>query len=328
MLIFSDLHLREDSEDVVFGEVLPGILAAAYEREEKVIACLGDVLHFRNRVIVRLMNALRDELRGWVDLGMQVIILPGNHDQVDLEGRNALEHLDDLHHVSVYTEPRMDDHGLWIPYRKNHDHILSALNLAQGNKRHVLFMHHGVRGAWMNDHIQNTTGLSVEAFKYFRTVLCGHYHKRHQVGPVSYIGSPYQTKADESGQDKGYAIWDGTKLEYVTTHWGKRYHRFDLKPGQELDLSAVAERDEVRVTTAAGIDPDAIGKVLAMAGIARHTVTPAVQVTEQRLDVDGDASMAQYAEAYVALQNEGADKHGAPTLDPKKLMSTFAEITQ
>lgn len=327
MLLFSDLHLREESEDTVFEEVLPGILQAALDRNEKVIACLGDVLHFRHRVVVRLMNRLRDELRRWGSQGIEVIILPGNHDQIDYQGRNALEHLDDLKNVSVYTEPQWDEHGLWIPYRKRNEDIEAALRISshafprRGVPPMVAFMHCGVRDAWMNDNIQDSEGLPASVFQTFNRVLCGHYHKHQDVGgKISYIGSPYQTKADEAGQNKGYAIWDGQNLEYVMTHWGKRYHRFELKSGQELDLSGVDPKDEVRVTTAAGVDPDAIGKALAKAGIERHTVTPAVQVSEQRLDVGDGASMAEYAVAYVSQQET--------SLDSDKLMGVFTELSQ
>ena len=68
MIIFSDLHLREDSAKVCFEEVLPGVLNAAIERGDNVIACLGDVFHFRYTVSVKLLNGLRDELRRWHDV--------------------------------------------------------------------------------------------------------------------------------------------------------------------------------------------------------------------------------------------------------------------
>ena len=107
MLIFSDLHLRDESADLVLGTILPGILKAAHEHQEKVIACLGDVLHFRYRVPAPLLNGLRDWCLKCVEEGMELIFLPGNHDQYDLEGRNALEPLGSIPGVTVHTHPTL-----------------------------------------------------------------------------------------------------------------------------------------------------------------------------------------------------------------------------
>ena len=49
-------------------------------------------------------------------------------------------------------------------------------------------------------------------------------------------------------------------------------------------------------------------------------MTPAVQISEQRLDVEDGATMTEYAEAYVAQQQTG--------LDPEKLMGVFGELVQ
>jgi len=330
MIVFSDVHLREESADVVLGEVLPGLRQAALQhgrdpggRHEAV--CLGDFFHFRYKVDARIQNLVADELRAWAEADIHLRVLPGNHDQYDVAGRNALELFDEIRLVDVYTQPCVDGDGVWIPFRRSPEDILTALQSLPRNVnlngKLVLWMHHGVRGAWANDNIQNKEGLDPNRFSEFHAVLCGHYHKRQTIGRVSYIGSPYQTRADESGQAKGYCTWDGENLQYLDTIWGPRFHRIELKDGEALDLSGVAPRDEVRVKT---VGPGAerraeeLGKQLAASGIERHTVTPEVEPMEQRLDVDQSATVEDYARAYVA-------EFGGE-LDHDRLVAVFKDL--
>jgi len=322
VIVFSDLHLREDSENIVFNEVLPGILEAALMDPDKRVAFLGDWWHIRYTVSVRLFNRVRDELNEWCRLGVKVFLLPGNHDQVDYEGRNALEALGDLDGVEVFTNPCVNEWGLWIPYRVRNEDIKDALSLWDSmNAQPIVWMHHGVNGSLMNDHKRNTEGVPTDTFRSFHKVFCGHYHKRQELGNVTYIGSPWQTKADEAGQPKGYGIWDANTMtmKFVDTQWGPRFHTIELQPGEKLDLSGVRPNDEVRVTTAPGVDASKIGKQLLKAGVA-HVVTPQVEAEEARLDVDANASMKEYAQAYVnQIAPEGLNK--------ERLMSAFEELT-
>ncbi len=323
MLIFSDLHLRDESAELVLGTILPAIRQEALDRGEMVIACLGDALHFRYRVPAPLLNGFCDWCLQVVADGTELIFLPGNHDQYELGGRNALEPLASIPGVTVHTEPTLDAHGLWIPYRKDPEDILAVLQQHGGGAR-TAYMHHDVKGAWMNDNMRNREGLPPEAFQAFVTVICGHYHRYHSVGNATYVGSPYQTKADESGQDKGFATWTSREiasppeLRFHPQKWGKRYHRIRLEKDEVPDFSGVCPGDDVRVTTAVGVDPTVIGRNLKAMGVETHAVTPDVVAAEQRLDVDEDATLNHYAEAYV--HQVGGD------LSTTRLMEVYEEV--
>lgn len=323
MICLADIHLREETERLILEQVLPESAKAAVEEGSKELSLLGDVLHIRYKIDVRLQNNLIDVVKYIAhDLGVYVRFLPGNHDQYDVVGRNALEPLNEIDGVEVYTHPVWDKDGLWIPYRKHPADILEAVALPDPWKRKkpVAFMHHGIRGAMMNDHWTDEDGVAPDVFQKFAAVLLGHYHKRQTIGVCHYIGSPYQTKADESGQAKGYAIWDGQRLQYVDTYWGKRYHRFVLEQGDQLDLRDIRPGDDVRVRTKSGVDPDEVGSILNKAGIENNVVTPDVEAVQARLNVPENADLNRFALAYVEAQ----DTH----LDKERLMQVFAELSR
>lgn len=324
MILFSDVHLDEDSKDVVLNDVLPGVFRAAQDRGDRHIGMLGDFWHIRYKVSVKLQNAVRDEIRRWVSHGLKVYILPGNHDQIDIHGRHAMEVFEDIPNVQVFTQPGWNEWGLWVPYRKRPEEIVRAMQLTspwkKGRPPSVLFLHQGILNSWMNDHIQDVEGLPLEMFSGWQRVLMGHYHLRQTIGHASYIGSPWQVTAHEAGQDKGYAVWDGKNLEYVTTRWGPRFHKIRVEAGQEvIDTSDIAPGDDVRIDASVGVNLDKLHKVLESTGAA-HTVTPEINVNEARLEVKPGSGLREYAMAYVEAMDSD--------LDPNRLMKIYEGVVR
>ena len=322
MILFSDLHLREESADICLN-VLRGIRAEAVARGIVEIGFLGDFWHVRYVVPVRLLNMVKDEFHAWGRAGLRLHCLVGNHDQVDVNGRNALEVFDTFDHVSVYTQPCVNEWGLWIPYRVNEGDVREALAHGQMAKAEVIFAHLPLRGALMNSLIENTDGLEPEMFDGFRRVFLGHYHKRQALGrklTCQYIGSPWQTRADEAGQEKGFAIWDGEDLELIDRVWGPQYRRFELMPGDRVELD-VRPEDRVRVKVANETEAARVAAELARQGIRNAIVEPAaVNGTVPRLALGAGASFEAYARAYVNAEHK--------ELEPATLMRVFEELTQ
>lgn len=325
MILFSDVHLRAESAEVVLGEVLPGIRAACVAAGEKQAACLGDFLHFRYRVDARILNGVLDEFRLWQAQGINLHLLPGNHDQYEINGRNALEVFGELPLVTVYTEPTWTQWGYWLPYRKERQALAQALDTtAPTGMPRILFAHVPVMGAYMNDNMHDTEGVPRDWLKGWTQVFLGHYHRRQNLSErICYVGSPYQTRADESNQVKGYARWryNNQPVEWFNADWGPKYHRLRVEAGQQVDLRGVQPRDEVRVrVTGPGAERAAEHVYKTMAGVGlRGTVTPELEHAAARLSVADGEGLAAYVRAYVDAQPEG--------LPVGRVLEVFREIT-
>lgn len=319
MIIAADIHLREESADTVFTSVLPGLFEATRLDSDNLLVILGDFWHVRYRVSVRLQNLFMEFLEKLNAENIKVILLPGNHDQINPKGENALQVFQKMPNVMVYSEPTLDRWGLWIPYRKNLEEIKEALS-AKPRTTRTVFMHHGVRGALMNGNIRDNDGLELSEFENSDHILCGHYHMRQKLGPVHYIGSPYQTRADEAGQAKGYARWNGKSLTYIDTKWGKRYHRYVVKEVDTFTPDEINFDDELRIQVNSAKEAELLGKKLIAAGYKNVVVTPKQSASQKRLEVNEAASLSEYAIAFVNAQDTYLDK--------KELLNTYKEITR
>lgn len=329
MILFGDVHLREQSAGVVLGEVLPGLREACLQEREQMAVCLGDFFHFRYQIDARVLNGVLDEFRRWHEAGLALSLLPGNHDQYQVDGRNALEVFSELDNVEVYTEPQWTAAGLWVPYRKSNEAIRDALNLKKPTyAANCVFAHVPVAGAQMNDHLVDTDGIPADWFAGFDRVFCGHYHKRQMLAGkrIIYVGSPWQTRADEAGQPKGYAVLDCSNgaLQWRDTFWGPRHHRMTVKAGEFPDLSGVRERDKVQVKVegkGAENHAERLAQQIAQVGGDRFqaVVMPETEHVEARLAVQDGADLTQYVRAYVEQQGGSFDRVA--------LLRSFTEIT-
>lgn len=314
-IVFSDLHLKPGSESVVFDYVLPGIAEAARQQKCDHVLFLGDWYTLRYQVSLNLQNRCLDFFRA--ENGITWHILAGNHDQYDTTGRNALEVFDELPNVKVYTEPTKTDFGFFVPYRLDHDEIKQLL---ANDDSEIAYLHTGIVGALQNSRITCERGVNPSVLDKYNLVLSGHYHKRQTLGSrnhVHYVGSPYETRADESGDPKGYGILDTNSVEWrwVNANWGPKHYR--VKPDQ-LDVSSLKKGDVVRVEIESEREIEALSQPLRSLGI-KHTFVLKNQKSENRLKVAADANIEDYAKTYV-------DEFAPANLDKGKLLAAFRAL--
>jgi DNA repair exonuclease SbcCD nuclease subunit len=180
----------------------------------------------------------------------------------------------------------------------------------------------------MNNMLEDDSGLPVGIFKGWQRVLLGHYHKRQEWlnGAMGYIGSPWQTRADEWGQPKGYAILDTdtNALTFVDCVWGPRFHRFDATvPIPSEAWGQVAPGDHLKVMV-----QNEEAALQTRKFLAEHlppSVRVAVEAKEQlevqpRFAFKKGTTLTEYAHHYVQ------DKK-PKQLDPKSLMFFWSKIT-
>jgi hypothetical protein len=281
MIVFSDLHLREQTADVCFR-----VLDRVWElsgRGKKRIIFLGDFWHLRYAVNVSLLNRVNELFTAWASESLvhsdlpAIELLPGNHDQVSPDGRNALEVLAQPG-VRVWTELGVDEQGCgFVPYRKDLGQQISDLVSVAG-RAPLVFGHFGVRGARMTASKLDTDGIQVSLPPSVRLIL-GHYHGRQQGVGWEYVGSPYQISFGEAGNRCGVLMTESSstsrsvvsatdkavELAFCELREGPRHHILKWDPATEEEPPPMPQDyqdgDKVRLDVVASREVIVAGKL-------------------------------------------------------------------
>lgn len=313
MIVFSDLHAKEDNEITVFDLVLPALVKAAAEDPDKLLIFLGDFWHVRYTINVHLQNRAKKFIEQVKDAECQLLMLPGNHDQINVEGENALEIFTHYDHVEVFTKAVWNELGLWLPYRKDIKMYGMGLSTVKPNESFadVLWTHIDIQGGLMNTSLVNKDGMAIENFTRFEKVISGHYHQLQHIGHITYVGSPFQTKADERGQEKGYLKIDMQKqtMEFVAVENTPQYQYIEISEAGALptDLNLQAQ-DMINITVESAQDIPKITAELKQQNITNFVITPKQKANINRLQVADTTSLDSYITAYLDNFSEGYDK--------------------
>lgn len=248
-VVFSDLHLTHKTEVICF-RALKQLERLAWDWDKHIIFC-GDWWEIRYQLSVKLLNRVSQLITHWRQSDFLVDIVPGNHDQVTVQGENALQVFSGKR-IRVWTAPAVSESENlgFVPYRKDLTEQLEAFKYVSDKlpPRGVIFGHFGIQGAMMNSGAKDTEGLKGELLKSHELIL-GHYHK-HQQGPTwCYVGSPFQQNYGEAGNKCGCILMDRARREFVELNVGAPKHfivRWDPESEQLPQLPG-GEHDKVRL---------------------------------------------------------------------------------
>ena len=319
MIVFSDLHLKESTEDVCF-RVLDAVAELAAADDGRVVFC-GDFWQLRYQVSVRLLNRVVD----WLALhtGLRLDMLPGNHDQVTSDGRNALEVLGALPNVYVWTCTgfvKWDRKWLaMVPYRK--DPAEQREELEQGFAGGVVpaayvFAHCGVHGALMNTAGRKDQGGLVLDVAHKAPLILGHYHRPQEVMPgVTYVGSPYQQSFGEAGNEPRVLRITDKGVESIPLDVGAPRHfivSWDGRGRAPEKPEGFREGDKLRVDLHAEVsqlaDKKVVKKLHKELDGAVINVIPVTADRERRFEVPAGESLQGAAERFVRERFKTVDE--------------------
>jgi ABC-type branched-subunit amino acid transport system ATPase component len=228
MLLFADLHCSPKTLDICL-QVLRDIHKKAESTNDSV-GMLGDffdTVYRRGTIPVDMLNTLLDFFA--FEWKVPIVMIPGNHDYIDA---NETEHaLDPFRHTSsqvmVIDKPTVINRVLWVPWRRNNDDLKAAFKQFEGEYDHI-FGHFDVIGASVNSNVLSDRGLKPDDFP--KPAITGHYHRPQKIGPVTYIGSPYQTSMSEAGQQKRIISFGKQRLLNVRVDYGPKRFKVTEDP--------------------------------------------------------------------------------------------------
>lgn len=212
-LLFTDLHVGAKTLTRALA-LLARVRELAKHNQDDVI-CLGDFWDLRGSLSVRQLDEVMNEFERWQSDGVKLDIIPGNHDQVSMDGAiHAVRVFSHFQDIRVHTEMHLDHARrlAYLPWREQHGEQAEMLRAVPDG--YTVFAHAEIQGATTNSSHEAAGRVSLQDISRMRAFYAGHYHKRQKLGDRAwYIGSPFEMNYGERDQPHGIAVVHDTTIE-------------------------------------------------------------------------------------------------------------------
>ncbi len=182
----------------------------------KHVAILGDIFEKRGIVDSIVYNTFAADLKLFLNAGIEVYIIPGNHDQDLISNATTANSLEPLAKLSpnlhIFSEPCLHVLGglqgvrvQFVPYIHDTKQLQAILS---GCKASYAFVHAGIAGARIQDtDYKVKEGLDLSTVDDI-PIFSGHYHIPQTIGNAVYLGSPLHHSFSDTGQEKSFIELD------------------------------------------------------------------------------------------------------------------------
>lgn len=224
MLLITDLHLTDNEADRYRWKIWTWVAEYYRRTGDKNLIILGDLTDAKDHHSANLVNSISRRIGDMVGIGMEVFILKGNHDYIDPDVP-YFEFLGQLEYVNYIKDPSewviQGQRCLFLPHTFNPiDEWEDNRKVKRGLTARIVFMHQSVIGSLTSNGYKMTEGLNPSYFERFRgRVFSGDIHVPQEIGPVTYVGSPYSVRFNDTfiGQvmhidDAGYVETTRTQI--------------------------------------------------------------------------------------------------------------------
>ena len=255
ILLTSDTHFTSKPRDAYRFDLFPWLCQQVESFDIAAIIMLGDLVDAKDRHPSVLVNKVVKELD---DLAARttegVWLLMGNHDYIDpnFPFFKFLQLTDGIRYVdSILKETIAGKELLFLPHTRHPEIDWDENDWARDlDNVDYVFMHHTFQGALASNGFP-MEGLHTEAVfgrkKVEPLVFSGDIHVPQDIGPVTYVGSPYPINFGDDFDARVLLINDKDKVsELYFDTIGK--WKINLSQADELhDITGLREGDQVKI---------------------------------------------------------------------------------
>ena len=214
----------------------------------------GDLYHVRGKISTVVGNEIQDCLKTFPEEGIEVLMIPGNHDDADNSDlpKHSLHGLKEIKGITVVDDFRVVDFAeqrvACARYSKNTKLVMDFINSVD-DEGAILLGHLGLSGAFVG----KGSYPMQDAFKpsdlrpdFFKFIVLGHFHKKQYIegrNNFLYTGSPLQHTFNDEGSECGFHILDTDTdtTEFVPLK-SPEFHTLQWEQCNPEDLKAHAIR--------------------------------------------------------------------------------------
>ena len=208
VLFIGDLHLRINKFTLA-TQFLTWLNKFIEEQQPDVVVNLGDSLDTHAVIRSEALNELMNHIYHVVDMGIPYVYIKGNHDQYSpKDGKyHALLPFKGRINNLFIVDTSQDLFGMtFVPYLADgKDFPKTTLPICVA---HQTFLGADYGPVNAKEGVDPETVLA-------DIIISGHIHKKHNLGKVIYVGSPYSQDASDVNQVKGISIFDTDTYEFT-----------------------------------------------------------------------------------------------------------------
>ena len=250
-LVSSDTHFSEKPKDRYRFGLFLWLLEQQTKYKPDATFILGDLTESKDRHTSALVN---DIVYGLTLLRPPIYILKGNHDYIDV----GMPFFHFLHHIDglMFATQAMDipEFGVtMIPHQTSQTDMNDEVEAIPSG--YSVFLHNTFDGA-IAETGQRMGGL-VPPPRLFKAPWCvsGDIHRPQQVGPITYVGAPYQVRHGDDYSPRALLIDDDKfhdlyfpaprKWSLTVRDAFEITHNENLKPNDQVKVTIQLAREEV-----------------------------------------------------------------------------------
>lgn len=208
---------------------------------------LGDLVDKKKNINFETLKHLRNDfLDPLKDYDVHAIV--GNHDiyHKNISSTNALRELMSEYGYKIYesaTTITLSDgtNALLIPWinASNYEQTMEAI---EHGRSPLVFGHLEIEGCQMGLGHVCLDGMKRQIFKNFEMVMTGHFHHKHSVENIHYLGSPYDWTWADYNDTKGFHIFDTETrdLAFTPNHF-TIFARVEYDDDGKMSLESINE---------------------------------------------------------------------------------------
>ncbi len=257
LLVTSDTHFSSRPKDQYRLQLFPWLIEQQEKYQTDATFLLGDLCQEKDRHESGLVNQI---VHGLTLLKPPVYILKGNHDYIDAD-MPYFKFVSHIEGVEFVAKPLfLEEYSVvMIPHQTSYADMDLALEGLKVPEECGVFLHNTFDGA-IAETGARMGGLTPPPSLYkARWAVSGDIHKPQQVGPITYVGSPYQVRFGDDFKPRVLLISDRTNGLFfedlyfpaprkwsltVRDHEEILNHK-DLKKGDQIKITIELAREEV-----------------------------------------------------------------------------------
>lgn len=297
-ILSTDKHLNENNA-LELLDLADQEITLAKEVGTNLVIWLGDIFDSRLSQRQELLTCLDTMLDMYLDAGIEIWCIPGNHDKTDYEADESFltpyrHHpafilISEPEEKVIHCVPSVTCH--FVPYYSQDVWLKKFAELPAPSKKGsktLLFSHTAVQGSINNDGRTVNSKIQLKLFKGYEKVFLGHYHNAQQPGAkVFHLPSTRQNNFGED-PEKGFTVlYDDCSHEFVQadfkTYKPLKIDASTVTPQKLKELAAIGTDDQHVQITLVGTREQVKSinkKVLEESGILVKTKYSEIEVEE------------------------------------------------